>query len=100
MKAITASIGFAVLSLLFISAVQEEKPKGGGKGGGNGGAGQGGQVEPAVVPPYLFNVWLCRPGAESVTVSVLAWDDIQAIDGASSAVRGCAPAWAAVPGRR
>lgn len=31
MKAITASIGFAVLSLLFISAVQEEKPKGGGK---------------------------------------------------------------------
>jgi hypothetical protein len=39
---------------------------------------KGGQVEPAVVPPYLFNVWLCRPGAESVTVSVLAWDEMEA----------------------
>jgi predicted phosphodiesterase len=31
-----------------------------------------------VVPPYLFNVWLCRPGAESVTVSVLAWEEMEA----------------------
>ena len=37
---------FALLPLLLIAAVTEEKPKGGGRGG----AGQGGQVEPAVVP--------------------------------------------------
>lgn len=74
MKPIFVSFGFAALALLLIAAAPEEKPKGGGKGG----AGQGGQVEPAVVPPYLFNVWLCRPGAESVTVSVLAWEEMEA----------------------
>ena len=31
-----------------------------------------------MVPPYLFNAWLCRPSAESVTVSVLAWEDMEA----------------------
>jgi predicted phosphodiesterase len=70
MKPIFVSFGFTALALLLIAAAPEEKPKGGG---------QGGQVEPAVVPPYLFNVWLCRPGAESVTVSVLAWDDMEAL---------------------
>ncbi len=74
MKPLAGSIGFAALVFLLIAAAPADKPKGGGKGG----AGQGGQVEPAVVPPYLFNVWLCRPGAESVTVSVLAWDDLEA----------------------
>jgi hypothetical protein len=74
MKPIFVSFGFAALALLLIAAAPEEKPKGGGKGG----AGQGGQVEPAVVPPYLFNVWLCRPRAESVTVSVLSWDEMEA----------------------
>ncbi len=69
MKPLFMSLGFAALGLLLIAAAPDEKPK--------GGAGQGGQVEPAVVPPYLFNVWLCRPGAESVTVSVLAWDDME-----------------------
>lgn len=64
----------ALLPLLLIAAEPDKKAKGGGKGG----AGQGGQVESAVVPPYLFNVWLCRPGAESVTVSVLAWDAMEA----------------------
>jgi|688.fasta_scaffold971691_1 hypothetical protein len=44
------SLLFALLPLLLIAAVQDEKPKGGGKGG----AGQGGQVEPAVVVPYLL----------------------------------------------
>jgi len=43
-----------------------------GKGGG------GATVEPAVVPPYRVNVWLCRPGAESVTASVLAWENMEA----------------------
>ncbi|WP_170266558.1 metallophosphoesterase family protein [Brevifollis gellanilyticus] len=73
-------MSFAVLALLLVAAAPEagEKPKGGGKEGGKGGAGQGGQVESAVVPPYLFNVWLCRPGAESMTVSVLAWEDMDA----------------------
>ncbi len=70
MKPIFVSFGFAALALLLIAAAPDEKPK--------GGAGQGGQVEPAVVPPYLFNVWLCRPGAESVTVSVLAWEEMEA----------------------
>jgi predicted phosphodiesterase len=74
MKAFAASLGFGVLALLLIAAAPDEKNKGGGKGG----AGQGGQVEPAVVPPYLFNVWLCRPGAESVTASVLAWEPMDA----------------------
>lgn len=63
-----------LLALFLVAAVTEERPKGGGKGG----AGQGGQVEPAVVPPYLFNLWLCRPGAESVTVSVQAWEEMEA----------------------
>lgn len=69
MKLLITSFGFGVLALLLIAAAPDEKPKG---------AGQGGQVEPAVVPPYLFNVWLCRPEAESVTVSVLAWDEMDA----------------------
>jgi hypothetical protein len=73
MKPLILSFGFAAAALLLIAATPEEKPKGGGKGS----AGQGGQVEPAVVPPYLFNVWLCRPGAESVTASVLAWDEME-----------------------
>lgn len=37
--------------------------------------GGGTAVEPALVPTYPFNVWLCRPGADSVTASVLAWQD-------------------------
>lgn len=69
MKLLITYFGFGVLALLLIAAAPDEKPKG---------AGQGGQVEPAVVPPYLFNVWLCRPEAESVTVSVLAWDEMDA----------------------
>ena len=70
MKPLVMSLGSTALALLLIAAAPDEKPK--------GGAGQGGQVEPAVVSPYLFNVWLCRPGAESVTVSVLAWDEMEA----------------------
>lgn len=74
MKPVLLSLIISLSGLLLVAAVSEEMPKGGGKGG----AGQGGQVEPAVVPPYLFNLWLCRPGAESVTVSVLAWEDMEA----------------------
>lgn len=65
----TAALTAMTLAML-IAAVPDDRAK--------GGAGQGGQVEAAVVPPYLFNVWLCRPGAESVTVSVLAWEDLEA----------------------
>lgn len=68
MKALWTSLSALALALLLVAAAPNERPK--------GGAGQGGQVEPAVVPPYLFNVWLCRPGAESVTASVLAWEAI------------------------
>jgi len=80
MKPLILSCGFGALALLLIAAAEEEKSK--------GGAGQGGQVEPAVVPPYLFNVWLCRPGAESVTVSVLAWDDMEAFIEHAESSRG------------
>jgi len=65
-KPIYISIIVSLIGLLVIAAAPEEKRKG---------AGQGGQVESAVVPPYLFNVWLCRSGADSVTASVLAWVD-------------------------
>jgi len=49
-----------------------------GQEGGGRGAGPGGQVEPAVVPSYLFNLWLCRPGADQITVSVVAWQPLEA----------------------
>lgn len=74
MKAAMMPLMAALLVLAVIAAAPQNRSKEGGKGG----AGQGGQVEPAVVPPYLFNVWLCRPGADSVTVSVLAWEDMEA----------------------
>mgnify|MGYP000101815124 CR=1 FL=1 len=45
---------------------------------GKGGRGGGAAVEPAVVPSYPFNVWLCRPGANSVTASVIAWSPMEA----------------------
>lgn len=64
---------FAMLAL--IAAAPEER----GKGKGGQGAGAGGQVEPAVIAPYLYNVWLCRPGADSVTASVMAWDDLEGV---------------------
>ena len=41
------------------------------------GKGGGAMVEPAVVPSYPFNFWLCRPGADSVSASVLAWKDME-----------------------
>ena len=71
MKPIHISLVTALLGMLVVAAAPEGKPKG-------QGAGTGGQVEPAIVPPYLFNVWLCRPGAESVTASVLAWEAMEA----------------------
>lgn len=61
--------------LVLIAAAPEDREKG--KGGQ--GAGAGGHVEPAVIAPYLYNVWLCRPGADSVTASVMAWDDIEGV---------------------
>jgi predicted phosphodiesterase len=93
MKPVLLSLIISLSGLLLVAAVSEEKPKGGGKGG----AGQGGQVEPAVVPPYLFNVWLCRPGAESLTVSVLAWEDMEAFIEHAESSRGI-PAPADGPG--
>ena len=79
MKPAFISISVALLALLVMAAVPAEKGKGeGGKGGSGQSGGAGGQVEPAVVPPYLFNVWLCRPGADSMTVSVLAWENLDA----------------------
>ncbi len=44
-----------------------------GKGGANR---HGAGVEPAVTPDYPYNVWLCRPGADNFTVSVIAWQPL------------------------
>jgi len=54
-------------SLLLIAAGSDDRGKGGG----------GSPVEPAVVPEYLFNIVLGRPGADSMTASVLAWKDME-----------------------
>jgi predicted phosphodiesterase len=66
---------FSVIALIAAAADDRQKGKGGGKGGPGGGAG----VEPAVVPEYLFNVMLGRPGADSISASVLAWKNMEAV---------------------
>jgi hypothetical protein len=58
------------LGALFCLAAGPKQP---GKGGPGGGA----TVEPAVVPEYLFNVLVSRPGADRVTMSVVAWKDLE-----------------------
>lgn len=67
---------FAFMAMMAFGQSETKAAKG--ERGKGKGAGPGGQVEPAVVPPYLFNVWLCRPGADAVTLSVLAWQDMEA----------------------
>ncbi|MBB5036724.1 metallophosphoesterase family protein [Prosthecobacter dejongeii] len=72
-KALILSISSLVLLGLtaadFGPSSKEDKPKKGGPGAG---------VEPATVPSYLFNLWLCRPSADSVTVSILSWEAMEA----------------------
>lgn len=68
----------AGLSLFALVAAGPEGKKKGGKDG-KGGPGGGATVEPAVVPAYLCDTFLGRPGADSITVSVLAWKDMEAI---------------------
>ncbi|MEZ5386110.1 MAG: metallophosphoesterase family protein [Prosthecobacter sp.] len=63
---------FTAFALLAVASEERANDR------GRRGAGAGGQVETAVVPAYRFNVWLCRPGADSMTVSVLAWQDMEA----------------------
>ncbi|MCB1086134.1 MAG: metallophosphoesterase [Verrucomicrobiae bacterium] len=80
MKAILSALLTFGLVLLVIAAAPEE-PKGPGKGGKGKGGGQGGgaSVEAAVIPPYLYNVWLCRPQADSITANVIAWEPIEVV---------------------
>lgn len=66
----------AAFSLIALVAAGDGRQKG--KGGGKGGPGGGATVEPAEVPEYVFNTFLGRPGADSITVSVLAWKDLDA----------------------
>lgn len=66
-----------ILTLLAVFALVAAAPDQRGKDGQ--GAGAGGQVEPAVIAPYLYNVWLCRAGSESVTASVISWDDLEGV---------------------
>lgn len=65
-----ATIPFCLLgalALLCLSAgPRPPKTSGGGAG-----------VEPAVVPEYLFNLILCQPGPDRITVSVLAWEQLE-----------------------
>ena len=65
-------LGIALLGFVLIAAGPGEK-------GGNGGPGGGASVEPSVIPDYLFNVFLGRPGSDRVTVSVLAWQDMKGV---------------------
>ena len=68
----------ALLSLFALSMVagpEDAKKSRGVKSGGQGG---GATVEPAVVPAYPFNTWLCRPMADGVTVNVLSWSPMAA----------------------
>ncbi len=66
-----------LLAFLVIAEAQDtardRDRKNNGKGGRNGGAG----VEPAVIPEYKYNAWLCRPGADSITVSLMAWEPME-----------------------
>ncbi len=68
----------AALALVMLTVLTGAGPGGKGRGGPRGGAGGGAQVEPAIVPAYLFNIILGRPDAVSVTASVLAWKDMEA----------------------
>jgi len=62
-----ALVGLA--AILLIAAKPDGRPK--------GGQGGGAAVEPAITPDYWYNVWLCRPGAKSVTASVIGWKDME-----------------------
>ncbi|MBL9145869.1 MAG: metallophosphoesterase [Verrucomicrobiaceae bacterium] len=80
-KLLPVLLALSVLAALVAAPDDPPRGKGGGKGGGGkggGGKGGGAGVEPAVVPPYLFNVWLCRPEAESITASIIAWEPLEA----------------------
>lgn len=78
-KHLPTLIALAFPGLLTWMAWGQEASRGKGKGGD--GAGAGGQVEPAEVPAHAFNAWLCRPQTDSVTLSIMAWQDIEvAID--------------------
>lgn len=69
-------LALATFSLIALIAAGDGKQKGkGGKGGPGGGA----PVEPAVVPPHPFTVILGRPSADSITVSVLTWSDMDVV---------------------
>jgi hypothetical protein len=62
-----------IVAMTVIAAAPDQRQK------GKGGGGRGATVEPAVVPEYPFNVWLCRPGADSITASILSWTNRDAI---------------------
>jgi hypothetical protein len=64
---------------LMLAAIAQDAPRERGKGGneGKGGRNGGAGVESAVIPEYRFNAWLCRPGADSITISVMAWEPME-----------------------
>lgn len=79
-KPILSSVFILAAVFVFVAKAQEPpRGKGNKNGQGSKGAGAGGQVEPAVVPDYPINSWLCRPGANSITVSVMAWQELDAV---------------------
>jgi predicted phosphodiesterase len=68
------SIGvlLAIFTLSIVAGPDSSKKNSGGKGQGGGAS-----VLPAVVPAYTFNLWLCRPGADTMTVSTCAWEPLE-----------------------
>lgn len=64
---------------LHLLAGPDDKPKGSGNGKGGPVGGGGAPVEPAVVPQYSANILLGRPGADSVSASVLSWKDMEGV---------------------
>ncbi len=65
----------SIFALSIMAGPEDAKKNRGTKSGGQGG---GATVEPAVVPAYPFNIWLCRPMADGVTLNVLSWSPMGA----------------------
>ena len=76
---LTSSVLAAFLVVGQDTGKPRKGPGNGGSGEGKGGPGGGAEVVSAVVPDYLYNLWLCRPESDSVTLSALAWAEMDGL---------------------